>query len=225
MEINLTKNQEANIAEYNKRSEKKELRKKVLALRNNLPESWRREASEAIIDKITTLPEYQQAEALFCYVSYRSEVETDALIQKALQEGKSVYCPKVIAGEHIPCMEFYRIFSVEDLETGFRGIREPIPLPARQFCISEHFVKQICTNGSSILFVMPGAVFDKNHHRIGYGGGYYDAYLKRCKQAGIKEHMLTVALAFSKQIVEKVVAEPHDIKPKLVITEEKDDKL
>ena len=63
------------------------------------------------------------------------------------------------------------------------------------------------------LIVIPGAVFDIQHHRIGYGGGYYDRFLE--KVPGIA----TVALAFSFQIQEAIPFDTHDICPQVIITE------
>ena len=203
-----------------KQESKKELRKRMLGHRDNLSEVWRKNASIDIIEKVISLPIYQHADAVFSYVSYRSEVETDALIEKALTDGKAVYCPKVIRGMQTPCMEFYQIFTTKDLETGFRGIREPISLPARRFGVSKEYVQRAFGEKAVILFLMPGAVFDKDKHRIGYGGGYYDSYLERCKVAGIDDNMTKIALAYSTQLVEAITPEAHDIMPQLLITEE-----
>lgn len=202
-----------------KQESKKELRKRILIHRDNLPEVWRKNASMNITEKIISLPIYQHADVVFSYVSYRSEVETDVLIEKALTDSKAVYCPKVISGMQTPCMEFYQIFATKDLAPGFRGIREPISLPARQFDVSKEYVKRAFGEKAVLLFLMPGAVFDKANHRIGYGGGFYDSYLERCKIAGIDENMTTVALAYSQQLVECIIPEEHDIMPQLLITE------
>lgn len=220
-------------------AQKSALRKQMLARRDSLPAAWRGGASAAIVEKLTSLSHYQNAQALLCYASYRSEVETDGLIQKALQEQKAVYCPKVsnrAAGHNmeISHMEFYRIFSLTDLETGFRGIREPKPLPERQLTLSEEAIRSAlkqsalmpsafmrCASGMSpkLLLIMPGVVFDKRNHRIGYGGGFYDRYLERVGQAGIEGMVTTAAAAFSMQIVEQLPAERHDFTPQLVISE------
>ena len=53
-----------------------------------------------------------------------------------------------------------------NLEPGYFGIMEPKDgLKAATY---EH-----------AFLVMPGVAFDKNRHRVGYGGGFYDRYLEK----------------------------------------------
>lgn len=61
------------------------------------------------------------------------------------------------------------------------------------------------------LFV-PGVAFDLKGARLGRGKGYYDRFLE-------EKDCLTVALAWSEQIVEKVPVEKHDIHMDFIITE------
>ncbi|NLD47053.1 MAG: 5-formyltetrahydrofolate cyclo-ligase, partial [Clostridiaceae bacterium] len=64
--------------------------------------------------------------------------------------------------------------------------------------------------------IVPGVVFDIKRNRIGYGAGFYDAFLKRldprCFKAGI---------AFEFQVYQQVPVEPHDVPLDTVITEER----
>lgn len=208
------------IKEAEQMTDKAAVRRQMLAHRDGLSDVWRREAGAEIMDRLTALSCYQEAQAVLCYASYRSEVETDGLIKQALQEQKAVYCPKVISGSRLSQMEFYRIFSLTDLESGFRGIREPKPLPERQFILSGEFIRGAFGDFPRILLIMPGAAFDRENHRIGYGGGFYDRYLERIRQAGIWDNVMTAAVAFSEQIVKSIPTEQHDVIPRLVITEE-----
>ena len=61
--------------------------------------------------------------------------------------------------------------------------------------------------------VMPGTAFDRAGARIGYGGGFYDAYLEKdtgCTRA---------ALAFSCQIADELPADAHDVRVRYIFTE------
>ena len=60
---------------------------------------------------------------------------------------------------------------------------------------------------------MPGVAFDEQCHRVGYGGGYYDRYLE--KHPGL----IHIALAFEFQIFPEVPSEEHDIRPEMIVTE------
>ena len=61
--------------------------------------------------------------------------------------------------------------------------------------------------------VMPGVAFDRAHHRVGYGGGYYDRYLE--KWTGLKP----AAVAYECQIFDEVPFESFDIRPRILVTE------
>ena len=60
--------------------------------------------------------------------------------------------------------------------------------------------------------LVPGIVFDRQGHRIGYGGGYFDRFL-----AG--RHGLSVGLAFAWQVVEEIPRDAHDVAVAMVVTE------
>ena len=62
--------------------------------------------------------------------------------------------------------------------------------------------------------LLPGLAFDREGHRVGYGGGYYDRYLARL--GGTSLHLYAVAYDF--QIVDQIEAEEHDISPHRIIT-------
>ena len=181
---------------------KREIRREGLAVRESLDKTIWKESSRQIGAKLTKHPLFTAAEHILCYVSYKREVETVELLKYCLSTGKYVYCPRV-AGKD---MEFYCIFSTGELESGFYGIPEPPGREDRLYHRAEEIRKRS-------LIVIPGAVFDIQHHRIGYGGGYYDRFLE--KVPGIA----TVALAFSFQIQEAIPFDTHDICPQVIITE------
>ena len=66
------------------------------------------------------------------------------------------------------------------------------------------------------IILVPLVAFDKYLNRIGYGGGFYDRYLKKIKK---RKKILTIGLAYSFQRVKKIEAEQNDIKLDFIITE------
>ena len=175
---------------------KKDIRKRVLETRIQLTDKEWEEKSRRIYEKVVAHPFFLQTDSIYCYVDYRREVGTREIIEQAWLSEKKVAVPKVLGDE----MEFFYIQSFDDLEQGYKGIREP---------------KQTkLAYDENMLVIMPGAVFDKTCNRIGYGKGYYDKYLKT------HPNNKTIALAFELQMEKEIPAEEHDICPDIIITEE-----
>lgn len=183
--------------------EKRALRKQILALRDAMLVEEREEKSRRIMEKLVSMPLYDQSDIILAYVNYRSEVNTTDLVNRALADGKRVFAPKV-SGE---TMEFYRLNGMEDLREGYKGIREPAS-------------EGIFDAGAAMvhtLMLMPGAVFDEKCHRIGYGKGFYDRYLKHISEKGISVY--TLAVCYECQVLSEIPFEKHDVRPRAILTE------
>lgn len=189
---------------------KKRFRREALAKRDSLTAEEHGDYRGRILKNLTSLPCYQEADAVLTYVSFRSEVDTFPMIECALTDGKTVFAPKVLGKE----MEFYRIFSVNDLAAGYHGILEPaggtsfdewaVDWMSRKADSRQEELTETAETGKRtrkenpvaaetsdagaaqphILVCLPGAAFDRARHRIGYGGGFYDRYLGRFLQDG-----------------------------------------
>jgi len=61
--------------------------------------------------------------------------------------------------------------------------------------------------------LVPGVGFDLNGARLGRGKGYYDRYLE-------DKEIMTVGVAWSEQIIEKIPVEQHDCHMDFIITED-----
>lgn len=202
---------------------KKAMRREVLTIRDSINSEDKVKYDVRIREIITQMTEYREAEVILAYVSYRSEVDTILLIKQALADGKVVFAPKVTGCE----IEFWKIMSPEDLREGYRGIPEPkesISFP--DWIMDDDNTEKVC----KAMMWMPGAVFDKERHRIGYGGGFYDRYLNRLAENAYGAmrtrnhtrpvHLVTAALAYSCQVLDRIPHEAHDRKPDLIITEQ-----
>ena len=200
---------------------KREIRKKILAVRDAIPMIDRMLYDKKIREIVTGMEEYREAEVILAYASYKSEVDTLMLIRQALADGKYVFAPRVTGNE----MEFWQITAMEDLQEGYRGIREPIQSVSFHDWIKSHICK--------VMMWMPGAAFDRKRHRIGYGGGFYDRYLNRLLQQSEQATsadqtrkqserfiLTTAALAYSCQVLEQIPYDEHDVKPDILVTEQ-----
>ena len=209
---------------------KEALRREALRRRPALPEEERRRAGERILQTLCSLAQYRNARRVLIYASFGDEVPTRELMRTALEEGKQVFCPRV---EGAGKMSFYRIWQIGELTPGFRGILEPPLEEERKFR----------NPAKGDLIIMPGAAFDRQCGRLGYGGGYYDRFLQTVETADAlaaetavvsvaetaaaagTEHAagraacFKAALCFSCQLLEAVMQESTDIRPDLIIAE------
>lgn len=176
---------------------KKDIRKRVLNIRNLLEKEEWEEHSDKIMKAVAAHPFFLKADEIYCYVDFRKEVATKKLIEEAWKLSKKVAVPKIEDGT----MNFYYIESMEELTTGYYGILEPKSKKA--------------ANGNQVLVIMPGSVFDKERNRIGYGKGYYDRYL------AVHPDYHTIAIAFDFQVLDEIPTDAYDIKPEVLITEDK----
>ncbi len=184
--------------------EKKQIRKRMLALRNAMTHDDVVSKSEAIVQKVLQTNEYKEAQNILLYADYCHEVMTRALFEDALLHKKKVYFPK--SDGLTNTMEFYQVVSVTQLFEGYKGIREPKADPKKRF---------VWRQTEDTLVIIPGVAFDTNGYRIGYGKGFYDRYLSD------KRPITTMALAFACQITEEMIpTDAYDIKMDKIVTEE-----
>ena len=66
------------------------------------------------------------------------------------------------------------------------------------------------------VVVVPGALFDCDGGRCGYGGGFYDTYLPTTRPDTPR-----IGLAFELQLVGDVPCHPHDLPVHVLVTEER----
>lgn len=181
--------------------QKNQLRKKILHERDCLSETHRAEVSRGISEVILELPSFQHSKAVAIYMSFGSEFQTHILLSEALRLGKAVALPKIESASHVIS---FRSWSgkAEELLEGRWGIREPDP------------VRSELVELRHIDFILvPGVAFTDQGSRLGYGGGYYDSAMSK-----LSESSVSVAAAFSLQIVPEIPIEDHDLSVHSVIS-------
>ena len=145
-------------------TQKKELRKEALKYYNGEFLPKRDEISADITGKVLSLSEYKTARTVFCYVGRHNEIDTSGLIKAALADGKTVAVPlSAVKG----AMSARRITSLEELKKGRYGVMEP------------YEDSEVVEPDDIDLALIPSLVCDSKCRRIGFGGGYYDRFLKK----------------------------------------------
>lgn len=163
--------------------------------------------SAEICGKLVGLPEFGSVRVVMAYMDFRNEVMTGGIIRECMIRGKRAVLPVIVkTGDAADGLRPYEPGGLkEGLRSNAYGIMEPDPQSARQVDISEIG-----------MVLVPGVVFDACRHRIGYGGGYYDGFLKKLAAGCLK-----IGLSFEMQIVENIPAESHDTMLDMIITEKR----
>lgn len=188
--------------------EKKEIRRQMLIKRDSLNAEERRRAAVLLTERILGHQWYYRSAVLLAFASCGSEIDTGEIIREALKQGKKVYLPRVMSAEPEQeefYMDFFRIFNMDELRPGYRGIPEPSPE-------SEKYVYHR-EEASDTLMLMPGVAFDRYRNRIGYGKGFYDNYLQ--DKEGLQ--LRTIGVGFQCQLAEQLPCDERDIRPYQVI--------
>lgn len=183
---------------------KQSIRRKFLERRDSLSLSDRKQKSLRIWENLKKEECFKQAEIVLVYMDYRSEVMTTGLVEELLQSqgGKKVYAPKVDGLD----IDFYELTSLDELYPGYQQIREPEALLDKQFTLA-------VSEGKKCLVLVPGAVFDRELGRMGYGKGFYDRFIHNFPA------ITKVGLAFDCQITGQVPRESHDKHLDMIVTE------
>ncbi len=179
-----------------------DIRKKILAERDKLPESLRANLSQKIRANLFAVDEFSLAKAPMLFCSFRSEVDTFPIISALLDQKRPVVLP--VTDTRRKRLGCYLIESLNQLKAGAFSIKEPDPLMCAEI-----------DPGQIDIVVVPGSVFDRRGARFGYGGGFYDRFL-----SGRAPSALRVALAFSIQVLNyNIPVKPHDEFMDIIITE------
>ena len=173
---------------------KSEIRKKILRIR-------KQESSKNLKINFEDITEILKKNKIMYrlvggYYPYNHEVDVIKILEKFEKKKYQISLPKIKEDFK---MDFFQWSSNEPLVINKYGIPEPI----------SH--KVIYPD----ILLVPLLAFDSRLYRIGYGGGYYDRYIKKIKQ---KKNITTVGLAYSFQKIREVPINKYDIKLDFVIT-------
>lgn len=185
--------------------EKDGLRTRFRALRVGLAAGERAAVDSAIAARFADLPACRAARIIAPYLSFGAEVETRGIIERAWAAGKTVGLPRCVPGAR--AMRWYAVTFLTSLARSPFGTLEPAEDPARELDLSGRV---------DALAVVPGLAFDAQGFRLGYGGGYYDAFLASFRGT-------SVGLCREAQLVESLRAlggiDAHDVPVDFVVTE------
>ncbi len=179
---------------------KRKLREQVLQRRDAMAGAQRLACGEALRARLVALPAVATAATILSFASFRSEIDTMPLIDWCLEHDIAVALPRIIGPRHMEA------FVTTDPGTDLVPGRFDIPEPREGLTPVDPAVIDVV--------IVPGSAFDRAGGRMGYGGGFYDAYLARMRPDARR-----IGIAFEVQLVEHVPREAHDLCVDLVVTE------
>lgn len=175
--------------------DKTTIRKSIQEKRLSLDYDTVKLHSSKIFNNLLKIKEFIKTDRIYIYCDFRNEVNTEMIIEYCLKNNIEVCVPKIID----KTMLFYQIKSLNELDIGYMGIREP---KANSVSVNNHYG----------VVIVPGTAFDNNFNRMGYGGGYYDRFLSS------NPNLTKIGIAYNFQILDTIPTEFHDIKMDYIVT-------
>jgi 5-formyltetrahydrofolate cyclo-ligase len=145
---------------------KREIRRAVLAARDALPAEDRARMDRAIAERFLSLSEVRDARTVMLFWSFGSEVFTGPLLASLHAAGARTALPRIVEGD----LEVRAYVPGDAVSPTSFGAMEP----ADGEVLRPADVDVVC---------VPAVAFDRACRRVGYGGGFYDRFLKRAERA------------------------------------------
>ena len=131
------------------------------------------------------------------YYPVNFEIDILEFLEKLEMKGLQLCLPIVKKDNK---MDFYSWSTKNLLKLNKYGIPEP------------EQIKKVFPD----IILVPLVAFDSRLYRIGYGGGYYDRYIKKLSN---KKNLLKIGIAHSCQKINRVPTNKYDKKLDIIITE------
>lgn len=173
--------------------DKRDMRRKVKALRSMLLESEKVAAAEEVFSRLETTAAFMLADRILMYHSLPDELSTRRFLDK-WHSKKRFYLPRV-NGVNLDILPY----DESRLELGAFHIEEPTG-------------NEVVDPEDIELIVVPGVAYDRKGNRLGRGKGFYDRLLQTTKATKI-------GVGYEFQMFDSIPVEPHDVKMDMVITQ------
>lgn len=188
-------------------SSKQDLRIMLRALRAEIPQKEQEIAAINLASNAQKLSYFIKARNVAIYWPHDGEISPMILMHRALELGKKCYLP------------ILRVDYKQKLN--FASYTTNMPVIKNRYDILEpelNFAKLIDLNSLDIIFT-PLVGFDNSGHRLGRGGGFYDATFADLSDLPHKDWPKIVGLAYDCQEVADVPMEHLDWRLDSVVTE------
>ena len=170
------------------KNNKKILRKKIKLQKSKISIAELKKKSLLLNERIINSEEFKTAKSIFCYISFEDEIDTFKILEFCLKNNKILSVPVIKTDKiMIPAV----INSLNNLERNKFGILEP-----RKY--------KIIDKNDIDLVIVPAFGYNPLGYRIGYGGGYYDVFLKDFKG-------FSIGMVLKDFLINDLIPEKYDI--------------
>ncbi len=136
-----------------------------------------------------------------CYSPINGEVNLTEFYKKTKF---NLAFPRLILHTRGYDIEYARIFSINNLVPSVLSFKEPDK--DAEICYPE-------------VIIIPGILYDKSRHRIGYGKGHFDKFIAKSNETNYNP--IKIGVCFDLQLQESIPKEIHDQSMDVIITESK----
>lgn len=193
-------------------SDKDTVRARLRERRQALIPSAAAQRSEALIARLVERPQWRDASNIAAFVGVAGEPGTDAVLRAALQDGKTLWLPRVLDAK-AGLTQLVQVVDLSTLVDGPLGLREPPPDAAPA-------VGRVTPSMALDLILVPGLGFDRTGCRLGHGPGHYDRLLAEVREL---DTPYRVGLCFSEFLDplgdDLLPTEDHDVPMHAVLTD------
>ena len=171
-------------------------------------------AANALAKKICALPEYQAAGRLALYVASDSEIDCRFIIKDARRAGKQCFLPVL------------RDDNPKAHQMDFVSFPPGSPLGFNRYGIAEPKKGAKIAAQALDLVIVPLVGFDRDGHRIGMGGGFYDRAFEFIGKHNkdVRTHLqyqqgpVLIGVAHHVQEVSRIQPQPWDVRLNKVVS-------
>ena len=162
-------------------------RQQVINARLKLAVIKYQQMSQQIAARLFNLDIFKDSQNIACYLSFKNEVDTTAIIDKLFELNKHCYLPTLKPNKEIHYLAYTSDTPLIKNSYGFAQPDVNITYPVS--------ITQLD------LVITPLVMFDQDCHRVGWGYGYYDrtfSFLNNCARP-TKPFLLGIAYELQKQ--------------------------
>lgn len=187
-------------------ADRRDQRARLSERRQALSATARIEAAQGVARQLERLPEFLVDVRIGGYWAVTGELPLNVAVGRLTARGQRYHLP-VIAGARSLMFTPYQ--SGDALEANRYGIPEPVA-PREQ---------RLAPQDMDVVLV-PLLAFDRRGHRLGFGGGYYDASFAFLRDQPRPSRPLLVGIGYAFQEISALRAQPWDVRLDYVATEQ-----